>query len=232
MVAYGIPKGALELVQIEGVGPKRAQRLCKEGIFRVIQVLNLQLEVLADVIRSGLGVAARVLMSAEALQSTLERLVPYSTSTHVEPASYPRSPEKSPSVDPYRLRRSLELRVDHLSAEVIRLSGGAEPHTVSVTENAIRARSYSCDCADFAKGHSQCKHVLRARLALHDDGDLRPFLKQFADPGGVRPLRLSLAELWMKIGKSYDAYNGRRVDYTAATYLQAPFRIIARKGER
>ncbi len=232
MVAYGIPKGALELVQIEGVGPKRAQRLCNEGIFRISEVTNLPPAHLADVIGSGVGVAERILESAKTLQPELNVTKQPSINAPVELAPSTRLRTKTHAVDPYRLRRALELRVDHLSAEVVRVSGGTEPHAVSVTENAIGTRSYSCDCADFAKGHSQCKHVLRARLALHDDGDLRPLLRQFSDPGGTRPLRLSLAELWMKIGKSYDIYNGRKVDYTGANYLKAPFGGITRKGQR
>jgi helicase len=232
MVAYGIPQGALELVLIEGVGPKRAQRLSNEGVFRIIEVVNLSPAHLADIIGSGVGVAERILGSAKALRQMVDETKHHSTSAHVELVPPSRLPKQNSGVDPYRLRRALELRVDHLSAEVVRVSGGAEPHTVSVTENAVRARSYSCDCADFAKGHSQCKHILRARLALHDDGDLRPLLRQFADPGGTRALRLSLAELWMKIGKSYDAYNGRKVDYTGATYLDVPIAGAMRKRQR
>lgn len=232
MVAYGIPKGALELVQIEGVGPKRAQRLCNEGIFRISEVTNLPPAHLADLIGAGVGVAERILESAKTLEPALNVTKQYSISAPVELAPSPRLRTKDHAVDPYRLRRALELRVDHLSAEVVHVSGGTEPHAVSVTENSIGTRSYSCDCADFTKGHSQCKHVLRARLALHDDGDLRPLLRQFSDPGGTRPLRLSLAELWMKIGKSYDIYNGRKVDYTGANYLKASFGGITRKGQR
>ncbi len=232
MVAYGIPKGALELVQIEGIGPKRAQRLCNEGIFRVSEVTNLPPEHLADLIGCGVNVAERILNSAMSLQPQRNAPKLHSISSSVELAPPFRVPTNTSAVDPYRLRRALELKVDHLSAEVVRISGGTEPHSVSVIEDAVRTRGYFCDCADFAKGHSQCKHVLRTRLALHDDGDLRPLLRQFSDPGGTRPLRVSLAELWMKIGKSYDIYYGRNVDYTGANYLKAPFDGIPRKNQR
>lgn len=222
MVNYGIPRAALELVQIRGVGPKRAQRLCNEGIFKVIDIATLTAAHLADVIGSGLCIAEQILSSAKALKPLLDEPKLHATPTYIEPIPHLRSSKSNPAVDPYRLRRALELRVDHLSAEVVRVSGGAEPHAVSVTETAVRKRTYSCDCVDFSKGHAQCKHVLRARLALHDDADLKPMLKEFSAFDSCRPLRISLAELWMKVGKSYDAYNDRKVDYAGKTYLQPP----------
>jgi hypothetical protein len=228
MADYGIPKAGLELVQIEGVGPKRAQRLCNEGIFRVADIADLPAAHLAHLIGSGPGIAEKILASAKALHPKVDSPTP----TYIEPIDCLRLSTQNPPVDPYRLRRALELRVDHLSAEVVRVSGGTEPHTVSVTESAFRKRSYSCDCADFSKGHPQCKHVLRARLALHDDADLKPMLTEFSAFGGSRPLRISLAELWMKIGKSYDAYNGRKVDYAGTTFLQVPDSGVLRAHHR
>jgi helicase len=227
MIAYGIPEGAIELVQITGVGPKRAQRLCDEGVFRVAQVVNLPPVYLADTIGSSVRVAEGILESARALQICVEKSK-RSLRTASDARLRSRPTRQLPAVDPYRLRRALELHVDHVSAGVVRVSGGSEPHCVSVQESALRIRSYSCDCADFAKGHAQCKHVLRARLALHDDAELRPLLRQFADLGGKRALRYSLAELWMKSGKSYDAYNDRKVDYTGSTYIRPPIPSLGR----
>jgi helicase len=219
MVEYGVHKGALDLVRIAGVGPKRAQRICDAGIFTVEEVINLVPEHLAEILASGHVVAAQILASAQSLPGKEAR----STTLVSNPRSLTNSPGTTPcrrgSIDPYRLRRAVELVVDHCSPEVVRVSGGAEPHSVRIVEETKRKRSYICDCADFEKGHPQCKHVLRARLALHDDADLQKMLKQFAQAAGVQPLRLSVTELWMKVGKSYDAFNSRKVDYTGTSFV-------------
>ena len=156
-----------------------------------------------------------------------------STTLATNPRSHTSQPETTPckpgSVDPYRLRRAVELVVDHCSPEVVRVSGGTEPHSVRVVEGAKRTRTYICDCADFEKGQPQCKHVLRARLALHDDADLQRMLKQFSQPGGVHPLRLSITELWMKVGRSYDAFNSRKVDYTGTSFVH-PTNTVKRQS--
>jgi helicase len=117
-------------------------------------------------------------------------------------------------IDPYRLRRALELQVTHASPEVVHVSGGAEPHAVTISEDARRDRSYVCDCVDFAKGNRQCKHILRARLALRDDRDLRPLLDRLSDRTR-KPLRHSLADLWLKVGRHYDAFNDRKSEWVA-----------------
>jgi hypothetical protein len=77
-------------------------------------------------------------------------------------------------VDPYRLRRALELRVENagtphpraereeLACEWI-VTGGLEPHRV-----VRRDRRLVCDCADHASGN-ECKHVLAVRLASGDE---------------------------------------------------------------
>lgn len=209
MVEYGVPKGAVSLVRIEGIGSKRAQLLCREGIFTAQHVAQLPVEHLADLLVLGPKSAEKIIASARGLGTTADL-------TPALPPATPAPCEQTDTrqfsirgVDPYRLRRSLELQVDHLSAEVVRISGGTEPHAVAVHEDAMRRRTYVCDCADFAKGHAFCKHVLRARVALHDDADLRPLIDAFSRSADDRPLRHALGDLWMKAGKTYDAYFAR-----------------------
>ena len=64
-------------------------------------------------------------------------------------------------VDPYRLRRALDLTVQS-QGDGFTVSGGLEPHRVRGA-----GESFSCDCADFEKGHV-CKHVLAVRLHRKD----------------------------------------------------------------
>ena len=210
MVEYGVPKGAISLVQIEGIGAKRAQRLCSENIFTAQHVARIPAVYLGDLLGLSEKTAERILTSACKLASSA---TPYPDFI----ADGNQSPEKGrpilravASVDPYRLRRALELQVDHLSSEVVRISGGAEPHTVNVSEDQKRRRIYACDCADFAKGHASCKHVLRTRMALHDDEEFRPMLIAFTRPNSEQPLRYALGDLWMNAGKTYESYSGHK----------------------
>jgi hypothetical protein len=85
-----------------------------------------------------------------------------------------------------------------------------------VTESPSRKRSYTCDCADFAKGHSLCKHVLRAKMAMHDDEDLRPIVAGFKRSSDDVALRYALGDLWMKAGKAYDTFFARRLEVATA----------------
>jgi helicase len=220
MVAYGIPKGAIDLVRIEGIGPKRAQRLCDEGIFTAQEVALMSAESLAELLHLSPNVAEKVLLSASTIPCKDRKKEIIGTSSDSTQSLLPQQLNKRFQVDPYRLRRALELTVDHCSAEKVHVSGGAEPHIVSVLESPDRKCIYVCDCADYAKGHDQCKHILRARLALHDDSDLQQLLKHFNQSSHSAPLRYSLTELWMKVGKAYDAFNSRKVDYTGQAFLE------------
>jgi len=220
MVEYGMPKGAISLVRIDGIGAKRAQRLCTEGIFTAQLLAQYSAEHLGELLALGANTAERMLASAKLHASTVDpvlQAVPNSPALGAASASRPFNLR---GVDPYRLRRSLELKVDHLSAEAVRISGGTEPHTVSVTESPARQRSYTCDCADFAKGHALCKHVLRAKMAMHDDEDLRPIVAGFKRSSDDVALRYALGDLWMKAGKAYDTYFARQT--VAATANLAP----------
>ena len=208
MVAYGVPKGAISLVQIEGIGAKRAQRLCAENIFTAQQVAQIPSVHLGDLLGLGEKSADRILVSARKLVSTAIPGQKYFPDLKPYPKQDRAILRVNAGVDPYRLRRALDLQVDHQSSEVVRISGGAEPHTVTVSEDKTRRRSYACDCADYAKGHASCKHVLRARMALHDAEDLRPMVAAFRRPNSEQPLRYALGDLWMKAGKTYETYAG------------------------
>lgn len=215
MVEYGVPKGAISLVRIDGIGAKRAQRLCAEGIFTAQQVAQYPAEHLDDLLALGPKTAERILASAKLHSSAVDPVLQAAGDPLALGAESTSRPFYPHGVDPYRLRRSLELTVDHLSAEAVRISGGAEPHTVSLTESPSRQRRYTCDCADFAKGHALCKHVLRAKMAMHDDEDLRPIVAGFKRSSDDVALRFALGDLWMKAGKAYDTYFAR--DTAAAT---------------
>ena len=70
--------------------------------------------------------------------------------------------EISLSVDPYRLRRALNLDVKFLKSEEWRVDGGSEPRHVTKFYNG-----YKCTCPDFSKGN-HCKHIMAVQLEIKD----------------------------------------------------------------
>jgi hypothetical protein len=154
---------------------------------------------------------------------TLEEEIPNPLRLNKHPLDWPQG------IDPYRLRRALELQVDHRSEDTVRVSGGAEPHRVSIFSELKASRQYSCDCADFRKRHNQCKHVLRAKLELGDAQELMACLRLLGNKGETTEvLRYSLGDIWMGISDLYDRYNGRDVDYSGQRFLRKAMRTTAR----
>ena len=227
MVEYGIPRNALDLTLVQGIGPKRAQILVAEGIRTPSDLVEVDQSTLCRILRMRPPAIEKLVVSASEVK--VSRPV---ESAQRPPLEQPPQRDKTRSswpqdIDPYRLRRALELHVDHSSAEVLRISGGSEPHRISVVEDGFRVRSYACDCQDFAKGTANCKHILRARLE-HNDESILELLRQWRD---LKPkvLRYSLTELWIRSGRLFDAFQGRDVDYQGNRFLaQAQKNRIAR----
>lgn len=231
MTDYGVPSSAIGLAQIDGVGPKRAQLLVSRGILSPAELLKVDPEELGDWLRlkgpaiDKIRESARKILAAEAEEDPFAIEVDGDSLGTPEPCLSALSESTwPPGIDPYRLRRALELTVDSLSEEVARVSGGSEPHRIDIIRDARGRSSYSCDCMDFAKGHSQCKHVLRTRLERRDDADLIPLLRLLARSDS-RPLRYAMGDLWMKVGGLYDAFHGREVDYSGKRFLDRALAI-------
>lgn len=221
MLEYGVPRTSLELVQIRGIGQRRAHTLINAGICTLRQLLDQSTSRLSELLRLNQDTIGRIISSAE---EVLDKMVFSEGFRREDPPTDKvetkagKHPSWNSDIDPYRLRRALELNVDHASAESIQISGGAEPHKVRVTLLPQGKMSYHCDCMDFAKGQVNCKHVLRSRLELRDDEELLQLLGRLKREKD-RPLRYSLGELWMKVGQEYDSYFGRSVDYTGQKFL-------------
>jgi helicase len=225
MLEYGIPRKALSLAAIAGIGSKRGRLLMEAGIHTPKELLAFDRHKLGTILRMKDAGIKKVRSSARCVQAFEEMDDPFAIELKAPGTNGSRAEVKvargwPADIDPYRLRRALELNVDFASGEVVLVSGGSEPHRVCISEDARHRRSYGCDCADFAKERRNCKHVLRARLELGDDTDLQPLLRLLTSDQ-ERPLRYSLGELWMKTGRSYDAFNDRSsVDYTGQRFLR------------
>lgn len=224
MVDYGVPVEAIGLAQIDSIGPKRARLLFNKGIMTPNALLEVLPENLSGWLRLKDSAVQKIrdsaagIVAAEAEEDPFAVPSDLTTGTPEPCSSAAGNTVWPPGIDPYRLRRALELTVDSLSGETARISGGSEPHRIDITCDARGKATYACDCADFAKGHSQCKHVLRTRLERHDDEDLIPLLCLLTRSDS-RPLRYAVGDLWMKVGGLYDAFNGREVDYSGKKFL-------------
>jgi helicase len=223
MVRKGVPQDALDLARVPGIGPKRAMTLRANGICSLETLLSTHPVTLGALIRLQPARVEKLLnAAAEALKvSGIEDPISIEV-TNKEPQSQPPYSSQHPvwpfDVDPYRLRRALELNVDHCSAEVVRVSGGLEPHIVRIVNDASGDRAYVCDCLDCGKGARQCKHVIRARLERNDARDLLAALASLK-PDPHRALRYSLGELWMKVGGIYEAFHGREANNQVRHFL-------------
>ena len=95
------------------------------------------------------------------------------------------------NVDPYRLRRALDLTVE-TQGDGFTVSGGLEPHRVYGTGESLK-----CDCADFDKGHA-CKHVLAVRLRRKEPAFVS-LVERLSAEG--ESCGLDLFRLWLEGGK-------------------------------
>ena len=218
MVEYGIPRDALGLTEVPGVGPKRAQALVAIGIHTRAQFATSDASIIGKAIGMRLQRVGRLQDEARDAKGVTKQTGKMRTTPQRKPTNRQQGGSLWPKdVDPYRLRRALELEVEQITAEALRISGGAEPHKVSFPQGRFRNHTYTCDCADFERGTVNCKHILRARLQRQDPL-LLGLLRRWNDLK-PRELRTSLGELWIRSGRTFDAFHGRNVDYKGDRFL-------------
>jgi helicase len=95
-------------------------------------------------------------------------------------------------IDPYRLRRSLDLTIQCVARDHFRVTGGLEPHEVN-----RQADSWTCDCIDCLRGNL-CKHILAVQRHCRDK-TVNRLVKSLKND--ARSDQLDLLELWLNCGK-------------------------------
>lgn len=155
MILTGLEEEPASLALIDGIGPKWAQKLCTHGIKNLNSLGITNSDELGSLPGLSVKRAAEWIAQAHAMagDSLPKMEAPRLRITPVE-ANCP--------VDPYRLRRALDLQCVNRGNDAWIVSGGLEPHQVQRT-----TEQWHCDCTDFAKGHL-CKHILKVR---HCNGD-------------------------------------------------------------
>lgn len=155
MILTGLDEEAASLAMVDGIGSSWARKLTAHGIKNLATLAGASPARLSEL--AGLSPARAqkwILQAGELAAEPLPaRSAPRLRLTPVE-ADCP--------VDPYRLRRALDLQCVIHGPHSWVVSGGLEPHRVTHIDN-----NWHCDCADFAKGH-RCKHLLKVSHALGD----------------------------------------------------------------
>jgi helicase len=187
MIRHGLDEQVVTLTFLDGIGGTLATRLRSAGIMDIEDLAGADLEKVAAVRGISSARATRWIEGAAKLLATRSAFALRETGPKINTVS---DCWKS-SVDPYRLRRALELSVRR-DGDGFTVSGGLDAHRVVLVNGGMR-----CDCADFAQGH-ECKHSLAARISCNDT-KLMPLISLLSDQDG--PAELDLFQLWYDTGR-------------------------------
>jgi helicase len=189
MVAHGIDEEAVTLTFLPGVGGTLARRLHEVGISSIDDLCIAEPDEVAMVRGVSLERAKKWIEGATEMIKTRSAFAfrEMRSEEYVESSS-----ANWPSiVDPYRFRRSLELKVTLQRRYQYEVSGGLEPHRII----AHPERPIQCDCADFAKGN-HCKHLLAVRLHRKEPDLLELRERLQSTPGTTKGL--DVFQLWFE----------------------------------
>lgn len=172
MVSAGLDETSVTLTLVNGIGAKWARKLQRCGVTDVEDLALSDPEELLALSGISKKRACQWITEAEQLTKSHSALC----FTEVAPFVNPSFGEWPKEVEPYRLRRALDLKVKKLGG-TFRVTGGLDPHQVEWSEESCR-----CDCADFAKGHL-CKHILATKINQGETEILR-LVKILSTPSG------------------------------------------------
>lgn len=160
MVAGGVDEETVTLTLVSGLGAVLARRLREAGISSIEDLALAEAEEVSRVRGISIVRAGRLVEEAQRLVKTrsARQFSESGPRLAVPPPGWPES------IDPYRLRRSLDLEVEDCPDGLHVVKGGLEPHVLRVHDDA----EWDCDCVDSAKGNT-CKHILAVRLHHHED---------------------------------------------------------------
>jgi len=182
MVTIGLDECAATLTLVDGIGPKIAKKLQSIGIQDIEDLALAEPTDLCQLQGISHKRVARWIENAEVLVRSKSAFYykEIGPTIQLAPADWPTD------VDPYRLRRALDLRIAGAEGGRYLITGGLEPHIVQVD-----ASHTICDCPDASKNH-RCKHILA--LQFHKgDRKLRELAHQL---NSIHNERLDLFSLW------------------------------------
>ncbi|MCP4542407.1 MAG: DEAD/DEAH box helicase [Chloroflexi bacterium] len=158
MVCTGLDEFAATLTLVDGIGPKMAKRLLETGIEDIEDLALAESAELAEMRGLSKERAERWIAKAEEVVETRSAYRYRETGPYlnITPPGWPSE------LDPYRLRRALDLTVVGVDGGAHLVTGGLEPHIVRFVDGEL-----TCDCVDASRGNL-CKHRLAVRMQRGD----------------------------------------------------------------
>lgn len=154
-ILNGIDGPAASLTLVDGIGSSWARRLSENGVTDLESLAKSNPTRLASLPKLSEKRAAKWIEQAGERQHD----IPVAIQAKGIPTL---PPDTDLPVDPYRLRRAIELTVERAKRDQWNVSGGSEPRQVTRDTKTL-----NCSCPDYAKGNT-CKHLLAVRLHLKD----------------------------------------------------------------
>lgn len=188
MLYYEIDAQGVNLTYIPCVGGKIAKDLIGDGYERISEIARLKPNELTKIKGIGLKLARKIVAGARALSEKTDDFiyVEKSLDTVVTKRTV------NTSICPYRLRRSMELRIRGHEGRYYYVTGGREDHIVVKGFDG-----FSCDCKDYKQQQQDCKHILAVKRLLMDQ-EVCSMIKKIKEDKN-HSLREALPSLWFSI---------------------------------
>lgn len=185
MLQYEISSRLVALTRLKGIGGKTAKRLADAGYMTLQNIADADPAMLSSIPGVGKKLAESIVKQVPDLMNDGPE-----AGCFEEPYSFSGETRSIKSkIDPYRLRRSLELTIKGSDGPKHCVTGGREDHIV-----VAHAGQFSCDCLDFEKNGGSCKHILCVQRSLNDPEVCRMVKKIKEDKN--HSIRESLPSLW------------------------------------
>lgn len=183
MIHGGLNETAVTLTLVDGIGYTWAKKLQNNGFDDLEELALAEPEDFSSL----QGLSSK--RATKWINLAQESVKSFSADRYVEDKIYTRikDPNWPKDIDPYRLKRALELRVEQIQENSFIVSGGLEPHTLLISNDEI-----NCDCADFDKGNL-CKHILAIKIHLGDK-KIKGLIRRLKEINTTEVL--DLFELW------------------------------------
>lgn len=188
MLQYQISSEYATLTKLDGVGGKTARLLVSHGFTTLKSIANADFLQLSSIKSIGKKRTPKIMSQAADLLVNGEDIT-YSEDLMTDVKQ--RKTIKT-TVDPYRLRRSMELSIRGSENGKYLITGGREDHIVIRNQNI-----FSCDCLDYEKCRQDCKHILCVKRSI-GDSKINKMAKRIKESKSYS-IRESLPSLWFSV---------------------------------
>ena len=186
MLQYEIGSELVAITAIKGVGGLTAKKLAQNGYKTLKHLSSASVKELSAIEGIGETFAASIVTQATQLNDAEKTL------SYIEPQleTVVRKRQKFP-FDPYRLVRSMELRIRGEDRDTYYITGGRDDHVVRWHEGTL-----VCDCPDFSANGGPCKHILCVKRSRGD----KEVINMLSEINNIvsESIRQSLPFLWYR----------------------------------